>query len=123
MTQNISVEALSRRLYRAVDGLDGTAQFREPSEVPIRRGHASHLDPGAGRGDLIQVCGQTLEIGRVLGRVDETLPEEPHEVLSLLAGAADLPNGPMEPPAGRQGASNLTVFQKANQEPHFLAPR
>ena len=80
------VEALLGGLDRAVDGESGAAQLRQAAEVPVGRRQPVHLDLGARVGELPQVLAESLDVRRVLRRVEEALPPDPHRVAGTMAG-------------------------------------
>jgi len=65
------------RLERVADRLRGAAEFRQRVEQMIGRIEAVYFEPVTRTGHRIQAPLQPLDIGRLLGRVDEALVPQP----------------------------------------------
>jgi hypothetical protein len=64
-------------LERVADRLRGAAEFRQRMEEMVGRIEAMDLEPDVGTGGCIQRRLQPLDVGRLLGRMDEALIPQP----------------------------------------------
>ncbi len=71
------VIARALRLQGIADRLRGAAEFRQRMEQMIGRIEAVYFEPDTRTGHRIQQALQPLDIGRLLGRMDEALVPQP----------------------------------------------
>ena len=73
MADDECIVARALRLERVADRLRGAAKFRQRMEVMVGRIEAMDFEPDAGTGGRVQQRLQPLDVGRLLGRMDEAL--------------------------------------------------
>jgi hypothetical protein len=87
MAEDEDVEAFILCGECAVDGERRAAELCQPAEIAVGRAGAAQLDLRAGRGDLVEVGRQALEVRRVSRPIDEALPKDAHRAPLLSGGS------------------------------------
>src|SRR5215470_19972278 len=77
VTDDEGVVSLTLRVQSIADGLRRAAKFRQRMEQVVGRIEAMDLEPDAGTGGCVQQRLQSLDVGRLLDRMDEALIPKP----------------------------------------------